>query len=257
MKFRQIRNATIIIDFAGKKFLLDPMLAEKAAWYGFPATRNSEQHNPTAELTVPISEILDVDAIIVTHTHADHWDEAAKKLIPKDKPIFCQNARDQWEIMHSGFTNVRVLEDKNEFEGVTLIKTAGQHGRGSVLEGAIGEILGHVCGIVFKHPNEKTVYVAGDTVWYEGVEKTLNLHKPDVIVLNSGDAKVLPDESIIMGKEDVFEVFKAAPEATIIASHMESVNHAMLSRKELREFLSEKGMTQRVLVPEDGESRVF
>jgi hypothetical protein len=38
---------------------------------------------------------------------------------------------------------------------------------------------------------------------------------------------------------------------------MESVNHAMLSRKELREFLTEKGMTQRVLVPEDGESCVF
>lgn len=56
---------------------------------------------------------------------------------------------------------------------------------------------------------------------------------------------------------DVYEVYKAAPKATIIASHMESVNHAMLSRKELREFLSEKGMTQRVLVPEDGETCVF
>ena len=64
-------------------------------------------------------------------------------------------------------------------------------------------------------------------------------------------------EPIIMDKKDVYEVYKAAPRATIIASHMESVNHAMLSRKELREFISEKGMTQRVLVPEDGESRVF
>jgi hypothetical protein len=31
----------------------------------------------------------------------------------------------------------------------------------------------------------------------------------------------------------------------------------MLSRKELREFLSEKNMTQRVLVPEDGEAYSF
>lgn len=60
-----------------------------------------------------------------------------------------------------------------------------------------------------------------------------------------------------MGKQDVYEVYKAAPDATIIASHMESVNHATLSRKELREFLSEKGMMQRVLVPEDGESYMF
>ena len=60
-----------------------------------------------------------------------------------------------------------------------------------------------------------------------------------------------------MGKQDIYEVYQAAPGATIIASHMEAVNHATLSRKELREFLSEKAMTQRVLVPEDGESYTF
>jgi arsenate reductase-like glutaredoxin family protein len=35
---------------------------------------------------------------------------------------------------------------------------------------------------------------------------------------------------------------------------MEAVNHATLSRKELREFLREQGMTQRVLIPADGET---
>jgi L-ascorbate metabolism protein UlaG (beta-lactamase superfamily) len=27
MKFQQLRNATLIIEYAGKKFLVDPMLA--------------------------------------------------------------------------------------------------------------------------------------------------------------------------------------------------------------------------------------
>jgi hypothetical protein len=35
---------------------------------------------------------------------------------------------------------------------------------------------------------------------------------------------------------------------------MESVNHAVLTRKELREFSVEKGMTDRLLIPEDGET---
>ncbi len=60
-----------------------------------------------------------------------------------------------------------------------------------------------------------------------------------------------------MNKEDVYEVHKAAPEATLIASHMESVNHAALSRVELRQFLVEKNITNSVLVPEDGESYSF
>ena len=82
-------------------------------------------------------------------------------------------------------------------------------------------------------------------------------HQPDVIVLNSADARVLPNEPILMGKEDVYEVYNAAPQATLIASHIESLNLATLSRKELRAFLDEKGMTQRVLVPEDGDSYRF
>ena len=257
MKLTQLRNATLHVEYAGKKFLIDPMLSAKGGFPGFPGTVNSHIANPTVALPLPMSDILAVDAVIVTHTHQDHWDDTAKSVIPKDMMIFTQNARDQWDIQMSWFTNTRALEEQNEFHGMTLIKTPGQHGRGEILEGLMGDILGNVCGLVFTHPSEKTLYIAGDTVWYNGVEQNLKQYKPDVIVLNSGDARVLPNEPIIMGREDVYEVYKAAPSATIIASHMEAVNHATLSRKDLRAFLFEKGMTSRVLVPEDGESYSF
>ncbi len=257
MKLTQIRNATLKVEYAGKKFLIDPMLSEKGGFPGFPGTLNSHVANPTVELPLPLSDILAVDAVIVTHTHQDHWDDTAKTVIPKDMLIFTQNGRDAWDIQMSWFRNTRALEERNEFEGITLIKTPGQHGRGEILEGLMGDILGNVCGLVFKHPSEKTLYIAGDTVWYEGVKQNLTQYKPDVIVLNSGDARVLPNEAIIMGKNDVRDVYHAAPAATIIASHMEAVNHATLSRKDLRAFLQEQGMTSRVLVPEDGESYSF
>jgi L-ascorbate metabolism protein UlaG (beta-lactamase superfamily) len=257
MKLTQIRNATLKVEYAGKKFLIDPMLSGKGGFPGFPGTVNSHIPNPTVDLPLPMSEILAVDAVIVTHTHQDHWDDTAKTVIPKGMLIFTQNARDQWDIQMSWFRNTQVLEKHHEFDGITLTKTPGQHGRGEILEGLMGDILGNVSGIVFKHPSEKTLYIAGDTVWYKGVEQNLKQYKPDVIVLNCGDARVLPNEPIIMGKEDVYEVFKAAPSATLIASHMEAVNHATLSRKDLRTFLLERGMTSRVLVPEDGETYSF
>ncbi len=39
MNITHIRNATQIIHYAGKRFLIDPMLADKGAWPGFRAPR--------------------------------------------------------------------------------------------------------------------------------------------------------------------------------------------------------------------------
>jgi L-ascorbate metabolism protein UlaG (beta-lactamase superfamily) len=256
MKITQVRNATLIVDYAGRKFLVDPMLGEKGTFPGFAGTPNSHLSNPLVDLPAPVGEIVDVDAVIVTHTHLDHWDDAAKDALPKDLPIFAQDEKDATDIRAAGFVDVRVLSADTAFDGVTLIKTPGQHGSDVAME-KIGDRLGTVSGVVFRHPEEKTLYLAGDTVWNRHVEESLGKHAPDVIVLNCGDAQIIGLGSIIMGKQDVLEVHRAAPGATILASHMEAVNHGMLSRKELREFLKDKGMTGRVLVPEDGEAHRF
>lgn len=253
MKIRQIRNATLVIEFGGKRFLIDPWLAEKGSAPGFGGTLNSHLRNPTAELVVAMDEILDVDAIILTHVHPDHWDEVAANAIPKDIPFFVQHFGDRETIKAAGFTNVRVLTGNPEFEGVKIIKTPGQHGSDECLQAAY-DLLGEVCGIVFKHPDEKTLYLAGDTVFNAYVVGNLKTFEPGVVVLNCCDAQVLGFGSIIMNKEDVYAAYKAAPSATLIASHMEAVNHAALTRAELRGYLREKQMTDRVLVPEDGET---
>jgi L-ascorbate metabolism protein UlaG (beta-lactamase superfamily) len=252
LRIRQIRNATLVVEYSGKRFLVDPYLAGKGAYPGFRGGPNQHLSNPLVDLTVSTDEILDVDAVIVTHTHSDHWDEAARNLVPKDMLIFAQNERDAATIQGAGFSNTRVLTENSAFDGITLIKTPGQHGNDEA-----APRLGEVSGVVFRHPNEKTIYVAGDTVWHRSVRENLDRYAPDVVVLNSGAAQLDGLGSIIMGKEDVYQVYRAAPRATIVASHMEAVNHAVLSRNELRTFLNERAMTQRVLVPEDGEAMSF
>jgi L-ascorbate metabolism protein UlaG (beta-lactamase superfamily) len=34
----------------------------------------------------------EIDAVLVTHLHRDHFDEAAERLLPRDIPVFCQPA---------------------------------------------------------------------------------------------------------------------------------------------------------------------
>ncbi|MCK2095804.1 MBL fold metallo-hydrolase [Thauera aromatica] len=259
VKFQQIRNATIKVDYAGTAFLIDPMLAKRGAYPGFEGTYNSHLRNPLVELPMPVGEVMRADAVILTHLHPDHWDEAAKRSLPKDIPIFTQNEADAQAVRKDGFKDVHVLSENTVFEGTRLSSTSGQHGSDAMMQSPLGEILGTVSGVVFQRPGHKTVYVAGDTVWNNHVEEAIRGYRPDVIVLNAGDARVPGfDGSIIMGKEDVYRAGQFAPHAILIASHMEAVNHGMLTRRELRDYIAEKQINpQRVRVPEDGESYVF
>lgn len=256
MELQQIRNATMIVQYAGKQFLIDPMLAEKGAYPPMPnpASHAPEgvQNFPLTDLPVSTEKVVNVDAVIVTHTHPDHWDEAAIKILPKDIKIYSQNEGDATNIRNAGFLNVEVLQEDTDFEGIQLIKTRGEHGRGDILK-----IAGDVCGVVFKHPSEKTLYIAGDTVWYDAVQEVINTQKPEIIVVNAGDNQFIQGGSLVMGKDDVFEVYKTSPNAKIIAVHMDAVNHWTLSREELKSYADEKGFSSNILIPDDGESYTF
>ncbi|ALC89152.1 hypothetical protein AM500_04615 [Bacillus sp. FJAT-18017] len=259
MNIHHIRNATAVVEYAGKRFLIDPMLAEKGTMppfgtgVGLPPAPREDQNNPLVSLPTSMDNIIsNIDAVIVTHLHSDHWDDAAKEALPKEIKIFAQNHEDATEIGNAGFKNVEVLEEDTVFEGIQLIKTKGEHGRGEILKHA-----GEVCGVVFKHSNEKIIYFTGDTVWYEAVQEIIDAHKPEIIVANAGYNQFLVGGPLVMGKDDVYEVHNTAPDAKIIAVHMEAVNHWGLSREELKNFINEKGIASNVLVPIDGQSYSF
>ncbi|MBB6098074.1 L-ascorbate metabolism protein UlaG (beta-lactamase superfamily) [Deinobacterium chartae] len=253
MKIQQIRNATLKVEYAGKTFLIDPMLAEQGAYPGLEGTPNSDRRNPTVGLNVAMNDLLEVDAVIVTHTHFDHWDDAARQLLPKQLPVFVQHDADAQLVASSGFSDVRLLSQNSEFEGVKLVKTSGQHGSDQAIA-AIGQLLGEVSGVVFQHPAEKPLYLAGDTLFNDHVRQALEAHRPEVIILNCGDAQLIGLGSIVMNAQDVLAVHRAAPHATLIATHMEAVNHAVLSRADLRAFAAEQGFAAQLLVPDDGQT---
>ena len=104
---------------------------------------------------------------------------------------------------------------------------------------------------------EKTLYLAGDTVWYEQVEENLRRFQPDVIILNACAAELVDFGRLIMDAEDVAQVITHAPEADIIISHMDNVAHASLSRTSLSEQLELQNLLSRVKIPADGETLSF
>jgi L-ascorbate metabolism protein UlaG (beta-lactamase superfamily) len=241
MRLRLIRHATLIVEFSGKRLLVDPMLSDVGA---MPPVQNApnQVNIPLVPLPIAASEVVQgIDAVLVTHTHRDHWDDAATKLVPKDHILFGQ-AADQMKFHEWGFHRFQTIYTNFSWEGIEIIRTGGQHGTGE-----IGKAMAPVAGFVLKNAGEPTLYIAGDTIWCREIEHAIATHKPDVIVVNAGAAQFNEGDPITMTADDVLRVCEAAPQAKIIAVHMETVNHCLLTRAMLRE------RAVGVVVPNDGD----
>ena len=98
-----------------KKFLIDPIFAEKGTYPPFPSLLRENEKNPLHNLPIPISEMINVDAVIITHLHIDHFDEEAKKQLPKNITIYVQNQKDQEVLLSASFKNVQILGNNTMF----------------------------------------------------------------------------------------------------------------------------------------------
>lgn len=259
MRITQIRNATIIVDFNNTKFLIDPWLMPKDYMPGFEAAINSQIRQPRVNLPFEIEKFIDVDAVIITHIHPDHWDEFAENALNKKIKMFVQSVRDKDYIVSKGFTNTELLSEYGtKYNGITLYKTGTQHGRRDVIK-PLCDSIGmpyDAMGVVFKSEKEKTLYVAGDTIWCEEVNNALKKYRPEIIIVNACAATVLNGERIIMNIEDVKNVLNSAPNSTVLASHLDCVSHLTITRKDLKEFKT-KNKIDNLLIPEDGETCEF
>jgi L-ascorbate metabolism protein UlaG (beta-lactamase superfamily) len=245
MQLQLIRHATLLVEYAGMRLLVDPMLNDAGAG---PPIQNSPQprNNPLVPLPCPVEQVLDgVQAVLVTHTHRDHWDDAAIQLIPKDLPLFCQ-PEDQRKMEATHFLNTAAVHDAKNWSRICITRTGGQHGTGE-----IGREMAPVSGYVLSNEQEPTLYIAGDTIWCKEVSDAIVRYRPEVIVVNAGGARFLQGDPITMTAEDVIQVCRAAPQARVVAVHMEAINHCLVTRRDLAHAAREAKVT--VEIPVDGE----
>ncbi|KAM9966493.1 hypothetical protein ACTFIR_006711 [Dictyostelium discoideum] len=139
----------------------------------------------------------------------------------KDKPIYCQN-----------------VKEGLEFNGITLHLTSFQHGSKEAFENPeLAKLLGEVTGVVFEMDNKKKFTLL---VYQFGLIESKKLY-----LIGFG--------AIIMGKEDIDRIRSVSPDSLIIATHMEAINHCILSRKESNDYVKENKYSN-VKIPLDGET---
>jgi L-ascorbate metabolism protein UlaG (beta-lactamase superfamily) len=249
MQIQLIRSATLRIDYAQQKILVDPYLAAKHTMPSYTGV----SPNPLVELPLsPQKIIAGIDMAVISHLHSDHFDPAAQRLLPAELTVICQPGDDA-ELESKGFRNVIPVVDSLSWKGIRITRATGQHGTGRVLQE-----MGNVSGFVFEAENEPTVYWAGDTIWCEAVADVIEQIQPDVIITHSCGAVWGDNVLIVMDAAQTVAVCRAAQNSVVIATHMDSVDHATVSRYELRAYADANGIqSKQLLIPADGEKLAF
>jgi L-ascorbate metabolism protein UlaG (beta-lactamase superfamily) len=228
VKLTLVRNATLLLESSLGRILVDPMLRAAGTTPPIEDTPNPRP-NPLVELPVPAEEVVaGVDLCIVTHLHGDHLDDAAAELLPRGLPILTQPESAE-ALAERGFTNVATHHD-------AIAMTRGRHGTGETAA-AMGAVSGWVVD---------GVYIAGDTIWCDEVDRALAEHEPRAVVVNGGGAHFLGGDPIVMDARDVRRV-RVSTSGEVVVVHLEAMNHCREPRSTYRAI-------DGIRVPDDGET---
>jgi L-ascorbate metabolism protein UlaG (beta-lactamase superfamily) len=251
MNVTLIRNATLVLDYGGKRIVVDPMLDPKDARPAIPNTADARR-NPLVDVPANAHDaIAGADALLLTHLHQDHFDATAKEAFAKGLPVLCQ-PEDAQRLAGDGFATLFPIESAITWEGIAIARTPAQHGTGE-----IAALMAPVSGFVLSAAGEPTLYIAGDTIWYPPVAETIDRHNPAVIVVNGGGARFTTGDPITMTAEDIASVRHHAPDARIMVDHLEAINHCGETRASIDRRLGELDARMLVAIPADGETLSF
>lgn len=259
MRIHQVRNATLLIELGSRTVLVDPMLGPRGSIPPLTLFRFRPRRNPLVELPEGFESKLErVDACLVTHSralnlrflqHLDHLDPAGERyLSQRGVPVGCP-ARDA---AYLGKYGLKVewacspLEEIAFFEG-SIQAIPAVHGYGW-----IHRLMANGVGFLLRFPGEPSLYISGDTVLTDEVRRVLVEERPDIAVVAAGRAQLDIGRPLLMSEEDVLEFARLAP-GLVVANHMDALNHCPVRRGDLRRMLQDRGLEDKVLVPEDGE----
>ncbi len=165
-KITFIGHATLLFEMNGVKILTDPILGKYPHYLFFFRRRWK------AGMTVEQLLEKNIDAILISHSHVDHYHIPTLRKFPQETPFFVPASyRNKRNIKsaYKHFTDIHELEpwEKEELNGITITAVPANHPRkaqGYVLEG------NHV------------IYFPGDTGFFEEFHE-FPLHFPHIDVM--------------------------------------------------------------------------
>jgi L-ascorbate metabolism protein UlaG (beta-lactamase superfamily) len=231
-----IGTATTLIRYAGFTVLTDPNFLHRGqrAYLG-----KGLWSKRLTEPAVPVERLPELDLVVLSHLHGDHFDRVAKHGLDRSAPVVTTAAAarklDRW-----GFAPhpLRTWES-TEFskDGATLRVTSlpGRHARGPVRR-LLPPVMGSLLEFSGPGREDLRLYLSGDTLYYAGLSAIRDRYgAADLGVLHLGGTRILGQTVTMDGRQGVDLLHLLRP-ATAVGVHHDDYG---VFRSPLSDFLAE------------------
>ena len=249
-KLTYIGGPTLLIEFAGLRFLTDPTFDPAGTEY----RTNVYTLRKTTDPALSAESLGRIDVVLLSHDHHfDHLDHAGRASLENAGTVLTTEAGAHRLGGHAvGLAHWQHM-DLQAPQGhiVRVTGTPAQHGPADADRGP-------VTGFVLASTDapEEAVYVSGDTVWFEGITEVFRRFPVHFAILFMGAARVpeVGSAHLTFTAEEAVALAHAVPDAKIVPVHYEGWMHFSESRNAIQDTFVSAGLGHRLLWLEPGRA---
>jgi L-ascorbate metabolism protein UlaG (beta-lactamase superfamily) len=245
-----VGGPTALLELDGLRLLTDPTFDPAGSDYPTPLYTLHKMSGPA----LPADAIAPVDAVLLSHDHHfDNLDRAGRAMLPTAANVFTTLAGA--ERLGQGAVGL-APGDQRIIRGpggrpLLISATPARHGPP---DGDRGPVIGFT--LRWTEAPRSTVYVSGDTVWYDDVAQVLRREPIGVALLFAGAARVpaVGPAHLTFTASELVEAARACPSALIVPLHIEGWQHFSESRADVEAAFTGAGLSERVRLLEPGQA---
>lgn len=255
-----IGTATTVIRACGFTVLTDPSFlhAGERAHLGYGLT--------SRRLTEPAlqpEELPDLDVVVLSHAHGDHWDRRARAGLDRSLTVVTTHGSAK-VLRRQGFAGALGLgrwgvhRVEKDGASLTITATPARHASG-VLGALLPDVNGHVLDFSERGGLRLRLWLSGDTLVFPGLDQIAQRWTDlDVGVLHLGGTRIpagLPFGPMVTldGDGGAEAVDRVRPRA-VVPVHVDDFTVFTSPRSDFVEALGRRGLGDRLLLVERGQT---
>jgi len=238
---------TMIIEIGGFRLMTDPTLDPKGTMFVLNEKMTETKLSGPAMLPVD-----PVDLVLLSHDqHFDNLDTGGRAYLKEvgqtlTTKIGAQRLKGNSIGLQPGESRAYTTPAGDQ---IKITATPARHG-----PAGIEKITGDVVGFHLAVTGEKSfeIYITGDTVFYNEIERLSNLINPQYVFIFAGAARPRGPFNVTMGTNDAIDTAQVFPQAVLIPLHSEGWSHYTENNSNLKEAFQILGIPERLQLLEPG-----